>query len=188
MVRGFLALGGSPRRHGWTQLEKRVSLDPGRGPGADFERICAHQRSLLPKVILTCRRLRGAATFAGWPEEGRREGRPRFLGGREDDDVHRRSGAVTGAQQRRARAAVPCQRPAQLGYGYTGGFCSCQGGSLCLGPEAPATCVAPHPGRRRSSTASSLAEENQAPRQAPRALGSGGCAGRRLLVRARFSK
>ena len=56
MVRGFLALGGSPRRHGRTQLEKRIGLDPGSGLGANFERISAHQRSLLPKVTLACRR------------------------------------------------------------------------------------------------------------------------------------
>ena len=49
----FLAFGGPPRRHGRTQLEKRVSLDPGRGPGTDFEQILArtkghsYQRSLL---------------------------------------------------------------------------------------------------------------------------------------------
>ena len=62
-MRGFLAFGGPPRRHGWMQLEKLVSLDPGRGPGVDFERICAHQGSLLPKVTLTSPR-RGASNRA----------------------------------------------------------------------------------------------------------------------------
>ena len=42
-VRGFLALGGRPRRHGRTQREKRVRLDPGRGPGTDFEPIFSFQ-------------------------------------------------------------------------------------------------------------------------------------------------
>ena len=33
-------------------------MDPGgRGPGADVERICAHQRSLLPKATPTWRRV-----------------------------------------------------------------------------------------------------------------------------------
>ena len=36
-VRGFLAFGGPPRRHGRTQREKLVRLDPGRGPGTRFE-------------------------------------------------------------------------------------------------------------------------------------------------------
>ena len=33
----YLALGGHPRRHGCTQREKLVRVDPGRGPGTDFE-------------------------------------------------------------------------------------------------------------------------------------------------------
>ena len=36
-VRGFLAHGGPPRRHGWTQLEKLVRLGPGTNPGTDSE-------------------------------------------------------------------------------------------------------------------------------------------------------
>ena len=31
-VPGSLALGGAPRRHGWTQRGKLMRLDPGRGP------------------------------------------------------------------------------------------------------------------------------------------------------------
>ena len=42
-VRGFLAFGGPPRRHGCTQREKLVRLDPGRGPGTDFEPIFSFQ-------------------------------------------------------------------------------------------------------------------------------------------------
>ena len=38
-----LAFGGPPRRHGCTQREKRVRLDPGRGPGTDFEPIFSFQ-------------------------------------------------------------------------------------------------------------------------------------------------
>ena len=34
-----MAFGGPPRRHGRMQLEKLVRLDPGKGPGARFERI-----------------------------------------------------------------------------------------------------------------------------------------------------
>jgi hypothetical protein len=37
-VRGFLALGGPPRRHGWTRLGKLVRLDPGRFPGTRLSR------------------------------------------------------------------------------------------------------------------------------------------------------
>ena len=36
-----MAFGGAPRRHGCTQREKLVRLDPGRGPGTDFEPICS---------------------------------------------------------------------------------------------------------------------------------------------------
>ena len=43
-VRGLLALGGPPRRHGWTQLEKLVRLDPGRGPGTRFEQVLGPRR------------------------------------------------------------------------------------------------------------------------------------------------
>ena len=45
-----MTCGEAPRRHGWTQLGKLVRLDPGRGPGADFERMCVHQMLFLPKV------------------------------------------------------------------------------------------------------------------------------------------
>ena len=38
-VRCFLALGGPPRRQGWTLLGKLMCLDIGRGPGTRFERI-----------------------------------------------------------------------------------------------------------------------------------------------------
>ena len=37
-VRGFLAFGGPPRRHGCTQREKLVRSDHGRGLGTRFER------------------------------------------------------------------------------------------------------------------------------------------------------
>ena len=43
-VRGFLAFGGPPRRHGCTQREKLVRLDPGRHPGTDFERIWGREQ------------------------------------------------------------------------------------------------------------------------------------------------
>ena len=39
-VRGFLlALGGPPRRHGCTQRDKLVPLDPGKGPGTRLEQM-----------------------------------------------------------------------------------------------------------------------------------------------------
>ena len=38
-VRGLLAFGGPPRRHGCTQRAKRVGWDPRRGPGIRSERI-----------------------------------------------------------------------------------------------------------------------------------------------------
>ena len=38
-----VGLQGAPRRHGWTQLRKPVRLDPGRGPGTDFEPIFSFQ-------------------------------------------------------------------------------------------------------------------------------------------------
>ena len=41
----LLALGGPPRRHGWTQLETLVRLDPGKGPGSAFERIAGVSRA-----------------------------------------------------------------------------------------------------------------------------------------------
>ena len=81
MVHGFLALGGSPRRHGLTQLEKRVSLDPGRGPGADSERICAHPGSFLPKATLARRRLHIGPPSAGGAGRGRAARRERQDGG-----------------------------------------------------------------------------------------------------------
>ena len=38
-----MAFGGAPRRHGCTQREKRVRLDPRRGLGTDFEPIFSFQ-------------------------------------------------------------------------------------------------------------------------------------------------
>ena len=36
---GYLAFGRPPRRHGCTQRERLVRLDPGRGPGTDFDQM-----------------------------------------------------------------------------------------------------------------------------------------------------
>ena len=54
MRQRWLAFGGSPRRHGWPQLGKAVRLDPGRGPGTDFEPIL-NCRCLDPACSVTSR-------------------------------------------------------------------------------------------------------------------------------------
>ena len=62
-VRGFLAFGGPPRRHGRTQRGKLVRLDPGTGPGTDFEQI-------LKTPILARRRARSTQGGPRRPKMG----------------------------------------------------------------------------------------------------------------------
>ena len=81
-MRGFLAFGGPPRRHGWMQLEKLVSLDPGRGPGVDFEAALSAPKVTLAKAHSYVPPREGVGEDFSESEEASAYGHRSGLGGR----------------------------------------------------------------------------------------------------------